>query len=383
MHAHFSSCSNHLHLNPPINTERSIREVIEQLKPLVIQIATPFSTGTGFYLQEYGLIVTNFHVVNGNSEVVIDGVNFQKQLSTVVYTDQRYDLAFLTVAEKVTLPILLFGDILAMGEGDPVIAVGHPFGLKYTATQGIISNMHHHHNDLQYIQHDAALNPGNSGGPLINVKGELLGVNTFIVQNGNSIGFSLPVTYLKSTLDEFHKSGKEIATRCSSCMNIVFANEIKNSYCPHCGAKVTLPSEAPKYEPVGISKTIEKILSDLEYQVSLSRRGPNHWELLKGSAKINISYHEKTGLVLGDVYLCQLPKQNIKPLYEYLLKENYKLEGLTFSLKGQDILMSLVIYDKYLNPLSGLKLFKDLFAHADYYDDQLLQNYGALANAQD
>ncbi|MEO7177156.1 MAG: trypsin-like peptidase domain-containing protein [Saprospiraceae bacterium] len=370
-------------MNPPTNPVRSIREVIEQLKPLVIQIATPFSTGTGFYLQEYGLIVTNFHVVNGNSEVVIDGVNFHKQLSTVVYTDQRYDLAFLTVAEKVTLPILPFGDILAMGEGDPVIAVGHPFGLKYTATQGIISNMHHHHNDLQYIQHDAALNPGNSGGPLINVKGELLGVNTFIIQNGNSIGFSLPVTYLKSTLDEFHKSGNEIATRCSSCMNIVFANEIKNSYCPHCGAKVILPSEAPKYEPLGISKTIEKILSDLDYQVSLSRRGPNHWEMVKGSAKINISYHEKTGLVLGDVYLCQLPKLNIKPLYEYLLKENYKLEGLTFSLKGQDILMSLVIYDKYLNPISGLKLFKELFEHADYYDDQLLQNYGALANTSD
>jgi len=77
--------------------------------------------------------------------------------------------------------------------------------------------------------------------------------------------------------------------------------------------------------------------------------GPNHWSIRRGSAKINIAYHEKSGLIIGDAYLATLPEDNIKELYTFLLKQNYKLEGLTFSVKGQDIILSLLIYDQYLN----------------------------------
>ena len=73
-----------------------------------------------------------------------------------------------------------------------------------------------------------------------------------------------------------------------------------------------------------------------------------------------------------------MPKDNINPLYEYLLKQNYEIEGLTFSIKENDIVLSLLIYDRYLNMDTGMKLFKYLFERADYYDNILVEEYGAI-----
>ena len=361
-----------------------MRDTIERYRDIVIQIATPYNTGTGFYLDESNLIVTNEHVVRGNRNVVVEGNSLSKQLVRVLYTDPKYDLAFLEINSPGPLPNVELSEDPAPVEGDQIVAIGHPFGLKYTATQGIISNTNHIQDDINYIQHDAALNPGNSGGPLVNKAGAVIGVNTFIMRDGNSIGFSLPVRYLASSIQEFLEGDRQVGTRCESCSNIVFSTEeSEQKYCPHCGAKVELPSCVEEYEPVGISKTIEEIVEKARHDVRLSRRGPNNWQILEGSAKVNISYYEKTGLITGDAYLCLLPKKNIKPLYEYLLRLNYELDGLTFSIKGQDIILSLLIYDRYLNADTGLKLFKHLFAKADHYDNILVEEYGAQWKNED
>ena len=357
--------------------------IIESFKDVVIQIATPYSTGTGFYLNEFELIVTNEHVVRDNRQVVIDGKLISKQLVDVVYVDPKYDLAFLAKPQQDEMPEIQLGSNQELKEGARVIAVGHPFGLKYTATQGIISNLLHQQNNMQYIQHDAALNPGNSGGPLVNLEGNVIGVNTFIIRDGHNIGFSLPVHYLEDTLSEYLKHSGESGVRCTSCLNLVFEKTVEDGYCPHCGTKITLISDLEIYEPVGVNKTIEDMLNRLEHNVDLSRRGPNNWQINQGSAKINISYHEKTGLIVGDAYLASLPKTEIKPLYKYLLQQNYLLEGLTFSVREQDIIISLLIYDQYLNVETGTTLFKHLFEAADHYDNILVEEYGANWKSED
>ena len=168
-----------------------MKEVIDLYRNVVIQIATPYSTGTGFYLRDYNIVVTNEHVVRGNSKVVIDGDALNKRLAKVVYTDPKYDLAFLEIPDEENIPNVKLAAGKPLREGDQIIAIGHPFGLKYTATQGIVSNMVHEQNDINYIQHDAALNPGNSGGPLVDSDGDVVGVNTFIIRDGNNIGFFL------------------------------------------------------------------------------------------------------------------------------------------------------------------------------------------------
>lgn len=357
-----------------------MKDVIERFKDLVVQIATPYSTGTGFFLSEYDLIVTNEHVIRDNPHVVISGTRIPKQLVRVLFLDQKYDLAFLeapTGTESLPESKVLLDR--APQQGEQVIAVGHPFGLKYTATQGIISNTHHAERDIEYLQHDAALNPGNSGGPLLNLQGQVIGINTFVLKNGENLGFSLPVRYLENALLQFRSKfilGSSV--RCAACLNVIVEEDTHEDYCPHCGSAVDFPSRIEPYEPTGVAKTIEAMLKEIGHEVALSRRGPNAWEIQEGSARINISYYEKTGLITGDAFLCLLPTENIMPLYEFLLRQNHQMDGLTFSVKGQDIILSLLIYDRYLNLETGMRLFQLLFKAADDYDDILVEKYGAV-----
>ncbi|MEY4134834.1 MAG: hypothetical protein RL386_1184 [Bacteroidota bacterium] len=359
-----------------------MKATIELYREVVVEIATPYSTGTGFCLRGPGLIVTNEHVVRDNKEVVIHGVHIPQQLARVLFTDIKYDLAFLELPAGTDMPEVRLAGASGPGEGDTVIAVGHPFGLKFSATQGIISNPGHELNDVEYLQHDAALNPGNSGGPLINEAGEVVGVNTFILRESGTIGFALPANLLERTMHEYHEAGAGISARCYSCENIVTRAGLNGKYCPFCGAVVELPDMAEVYQPEGIPKTIEEILQKLNFQVRLARRGPDNWEIEAGSAKINISYDENNGLITGDAYLCVLPRTQIREIYAYLLQQNYLLEGLTLSVSEKDIILSLVIDERYLNLETGLYLFRNLFERADFYDNYLVEHFGALWNKE-
>lgn len=359
----------------------TVKSIIESYRKSVIQIATPYSTGTGFYLSDFDLIVTNEHVIRDNNEVIIDGEGLDKQLVKICFIDQKYDLAFLEVPKHHSMSsVPLANSNFNLSEGDEIIAIGHPFGLKYTATKGIISNSEHDDMGVSYLQHDAALNPGNSGGPLISSKGEVVGVNTFVVRNGNNIGFSLPVQYLLNALLDFKKGEGIPAVRCNSCLHIVFENTVQGQYCHHCGSRILMISQIEPYEPTGISKTIEKMLADMGYDIPISRMGPSNWTIKRGSAIINIAYHEKSGLITGDAYLGKLPESNISEIYSYMLHQNYELGGLTFSVKGQDIILSLLIFDQYLNIETSKKLFDRLGEAADYHDNILVEKYGASWN---
>lgn len=354
-----------------------MKKVIEKYKQVIIQIATPYSTGTGFFLESEGFIVTNEHVVRGNREVVIDGANFPKQLSKVLFVDPRFDLAFLAKPKSVAMPVVALANSKPIAEGDSVVAIGHPFGLKFTATQGIVSNAAHRENDIRYIQHDAALNPGNSGGPLVNRTGEVIGVNTFIIKDGNNIGFSLPVQYLQESLKSFIAERQDnVGARCVNCANLVFEHNRDGDFCPHCGSRLTLPSLEELYEPAGVDRTIEHILTECGQDVHLARRGPSQWEIKQGSARISIAYYEPQGLITGDAILCDLPASEITPVYEYLLRQNHVIEGLSLSVVGQEVVLSLIIYDRYLNDETGLKLFNRLFKIADDLDNELVEKLG-------
>ena len=160
---------------------------------------------------------------------------------------------------------------------------------------------------------------------------------------------------------------------CYSCTNLVFKHTVSGKYCPHCGAKIELPNQVQEYEPIGVNKTIEDLLSALDHQIELARIGPNHWQIEEGSARITLTYHEESGLIIGDAFLAQLPKKTIGPIYEYLLRENYSMDHLSFSVRGNDIILSLIIYDRYLNVKTGKELIQFLFERSDYYDNILVE----------
>jgi len=179
------------------------------------------ATGSGFVVSKDGLIVTNDHVVDGASQVQVKiGTSDSAQPATVVGADPSRDLALLKV-DASNLPTLSLGDSSSVSVGDPTYAIGNPFGLDHTLTTGIVSALQR---SLQApdgakisgaIQTDAALNPGNSGGPLINADGQVIGVNSQIqtgtsngAEGGNvGIGFAIPSNTVKSFIDQA-KGGK-------------------------------------------------------------------------------------------------------------------------------------------------------------------------------
>ncbi|HSU29058.1 MAG TPA: trypsin-like peptidase domain-containing protein [Chitinophagaceae bacterium] len=355
------------------------QQIIELYQKAIIQIATPTGTGTGFYLKEFDLIITNDHVIDNNAEVTIAGKAFDKVLTRVWYTDRKHDLAFLEAPKNIELPDVKMGYYEKLKDGDVVVAIGHPYGLNYTATQGVISKVDRVREGLKFIQIDAAINPGNSGGPLVNKDGEVIGVNSFIIRGGDNLGFALPVSYLREALQMYLPSKGQASTRCFSCDFLVTAANIdSNKYCPNCGTELKLPVIPEKEtEPVGAAKTIEDILKELGKDVRLAREGNHTWTVKEGSAKIRITYNADNFFITGDAYLCQMPSEamKIRPLYQFLLQENYQVNGLVLSCVKQNIVLSCIMYDLDLNKETGADAFRHLFKQADYYDDYLKTEY--------
>lgn len=356
------------------------QQIIELYRPAIIQLATQGSTGTGFYIKEFDLIVTNEHVVAKSAEVTVASRLFEKRIARVWYTDRKHDLAFLQAPSDVALPDVKLGIYEEVKDGDVVVAIGHPFGLNYTATQGVISKVDRIRDGVKFIQIDAAINPGNSGGPLVNKSGEIIGINSFIIKGGDNLGFALPASYIREALQLYLPHKGQPSTRCHSCNNLVLPSNIEATrYCPYCGTEVKLPQPPEKEsKPVGIAKTVEEILGELGKDVKLARDGNNNWSVKEGGAKIKINYNPENYFVAGDAYLCQLPADAtmIKPLYQFLLEENFKLDGLVLSCLKQNIVLSCIMYDLDMTKQNGIEMFRDLFQKADFYDTLLEKEYG-------
>lgn len=350
--------------------------IIETYKNVLIQIATQQSTGSGFYLAPWKLIVTNSHVVGDAAEVTIQGKQFPRQLARVLLKDDKYDLAFVQAPVDIPLPDMPLGSEKTLHDGDAVLAMGHPFGLNYTSTRGVISRVDRVANGIQYIQIDAAINPGNSGGPLVDDEGRIIGMNTFIIQGGDNLGFALPAPYIREALNQYLPLYGTPVVRCSSCSTLVSAQTIQGKYCPECGSiirLIPLPEKAPM--PDGVSKRIDDILHALGKDKDLARTGFNQWEVKQGNAIVNIVYDADNNLVLAEAILCSLPSQHFDAVYRYLLEENARMRHMSFSLSGQLIFLSTLAYDADISFDTGRTMLNDIFTSAEHYQTQLIQTW--------
>lgn len=359
-----------------MNTQAILDKYIEN----IIQIMTPYGSGTGFILDD--LIVTNSHVVGGLKEVVISSKKIKRTVAPVIYDDQYYDLAFINFDQhKLKHPFELSTKIVE--DGDVAIAIGHPYGLNYTSTEGIVSRAARLHGELEYIQIDAAINPGNSGGPLLNEDGNIIGVNTFIIQNSNNLGFSLPYYYVEEAIEEFKKTNKTNIIKCPSCKNLIDETDIINDYCPECGTKLLVAKLRRKgYNPSGATKLIEEILHELDIDVTLARRSQAMWRVDYGSARIDVNYYDN-GVIIADSKLCGIPGSDIEKLYDYLLSENEKLTYLRFSINENNIYLSYLIIDSSLTLNEGKTAMKRLLEKANTYDDILITQFNAILQKRD
>ena len=158
--------------------------------------------GSGFIIDNKGYILTNEHVVRGASEINVTLKDGRKLKGKIVGQDELLDIAIIKVAAK-DLPILDLGDSDKIRPGEWVIAIGNPYGFSNTVTAGIISATNRTIENLSkqnLIQTDAPINPGSSGGPLLNLNGEVIGINVAIVAGAQSIGFAIPINAAKEAL---------------------------------------------------------------------------------------------------------------------------------------------------------------------------------------
>jgi S1-C subfamily serine protease len=181
--------------------------IIDQSIKGVVTVKTDISQGTGFIITDDGYIVTNYHVIEGAKAASIytyDGV--QHSVSLMGY-DSNLDIALLKIGGSYNK--LALSDSNDVQIGEKVIAIGNPLGLQFSASEGIVSAVNRQGpNGLDaYIQTDAALNPGNSGGPLIDTSGKVIGINNYKVGNSESIGFALESNYIKEAVNGISEQG--------------------------------------------------------------------------------------------------------------------------------------------------------------------------------
>jgi Do/DeqQ family serine protease len=172
--------------------------------------------GSGVVVSEDGFVLTNYHVVEAADEIEVASNDGRKFKAKVVGTDPESDLAVLRVPADARLPAIAFAssDAGSLHVGDIVLAIGNPFGVGQTVTSGIVSALGRSHLGINafenFIQTDAAVNPGNSGGALVDTNGSLVGINTAIYsQSGGSmgIGFAIPVSLARNVMEQIIKSG--------------------------------------------------------------------------------------------------------------------------------------------------------------------------------
>uniref|UniRef100_A0A9J8AQ69 Serine protease HTRA3 n=1 Tax=Cyprinus carpio carpio TaxID=630221 RepID=A0A9J8AQ69_CYPCA len=209
-----------------------IADVVEKIAPAVVHIelflnhpllgrTVPLSSGSGFVMSETGLIVTNAHVVSsttpvsGNQQLKVQMRDGDVYEATIKDIDKKSDIATIKINSQKKMPVLLLGHSADLRPGEFVVAIGSPFSLQNTVTTGIVSTAQRdgkelglHDSDMDYIQTDAIINYGNSGGPLVNLDGEVIGINTLKVAAG--ISFAIPSDRITRFLnDSLGKQSKE------------------------------------------------------------------------------------------------------------------------------------------------------------------------------
>ena len=192
-------------------------EIYEQIKNSIVLIQTETGLGSGFIYDREGHVITNYHVIGDVTTIQVTFLDGNTTGASMVGEDPYSDLAVIKVNPEVTTlhPVVL-GNSSALTVGEPVAAIGNPFGLSDTITAGIVSALGREleapggYRIIDIIQVDAAINPGNSGGPLVNLEGQVVGVNTAIISGSGTfagVGFVIPSDTVKRELPDLIATG--------------------------------------------------------------------------------------------------------------------------------------------------------------------------------
>lgn len=191
--------------------ERDVRDLVNQLGEAVVQVRAPSGLGSGFFINDDGFLMTNFHVTEGETQISVEVYHQRNgQLERKTYKQVRIvamnkfnDLALLKIEDKDApkFKYVQLGSADALAVGERVFAIGSPLGLERTVTEGILSTKTRQLAGALFLQTTAQINPGNSGGPLFNLSGEVVGVTNMKITFGEGLGFAIPAESVRYFLD--------------------------------------------------------------------------------------------------------------------------------------------------------------------------------------
>ncbi|MBN1151511.1 trypsin-like peptidase domain-containing protein [candidate division WOR-3 bacterium] len=341
---------------------------------LVFKIKTSKGSGSGFFSKKQNLIITNYHVVDGEREVAVEDSDKRAFKAEVILVSPKFDLAFLKPTKEIDGPDIDFSKADEVKNMDKVLVLGYPFGYPFTVTEGIVSNVKQLINGQYYIQTDAAINPGNSGGPMIMPGGKIVGITTCKFKEAENMGFSLPSDIIEKELEIFQtKAPGQYSVKCPSCG---FLLQHEDEYCENCGAKIDSKKLFGKTPLSELSVFVENAIEKMGIDPILARNGYEFWEFHRGSALLRIFVY-KTNYLIVTCPLVKLPQENLTEFYRYTLSE----PELPFYL-GVDKGILYISYRIHLSDINSsfsgqiLNDMLEISKRADKLDNFLIEKFG-------
>ncbi len=347
---------------------------MKNIKESIYKVITADGTGTSFKVSNIPFLITNYHVIKGHKKVAIENNKQDRFLANVVMVNTDMDLAFLQVKGLENQPsnITLKRD-LSIENRQKVYINGFPFGMPFTVTEGIISSPNQPMHGRNYIQTDAAVNPGNSGGPMLNKEGVLVGVTTSKFTEADNVGFGIKHTDVIKQILDFTYNDSIYRVKCNSCDNFI---ETKTEFCNNCGSSID-KSVFEEFEKSYFSEFVETGISELGINPILCRAGRDFWEFHQGSALIRIFTLNNNNYLFATSPLNKIPKYNLEALLTYLTSD--KVKPYTLGIYKNKIFISYRTHlsDIYSSKKNEIKEnIKNLALKADELDDFFKDNYG-------
>lgn len=359
---------------------------LDRIRASVVGVRAGGDFGTAFVALPNGLLVSNLHVVGYNAQVQLKAEGGPEVPAKVVHADSKKDLAFLMPRRSLGLSPLPLARSAEAQPGQVVLAIGHPLGLSFTVTQGILSATERVVRGVKYLQTDAALNPGNSGGPLLDREGKVLGVNSWVRRGGQNLGFAVPVHLFLAELERFSGPAEEILSRevsyhCPEC-STPHGRDLDR--CLQCGLPLpfTAGGSALFHSQAYAQgeRSVNRLIAGLGFQANQVWVGEGLWCLPQPSGEVWVQLDQEGRYVDFSARLARLPPMGHEALFRFLLTLNDLTTGpCRLFLQGEVISLALTEPTAFLNHKelsAGLGL---LLAMSEELRPMLRSAYGALA----
>lgn len=342
----------------------------------VFQVFTGDGTGSGFLIDKKTLL-TNCHVVAPYRTVAVEMRDKSRIVGTVRRIHPKRDLAIVSLGQELPFDVLSIAPSTNLKAKQGINIIGFPVGLPLSITEGVISHPNQLLDDQHFVQTDAAINHGNSGGPIVDQNKNVIAVTTCKLSQADMVGFGIPSSDVLTFIANYAQQTEEFAVTCPACEALLSTPE---RYCNSCGSDLEeydLPSyfEEPKHHPVVMF--VETALRHANIDPVLARHGAHNWSFYRGSAPIKVWSCCSEHLCFSS-NLAQAGKQNLGDLFRFLLSAEHSPFG--FDLDDNIVRFNLTVH------------MSDVFAHhdhrelsdwirtfldnADKYDNLLIEKYG-------